>query len=162
MSKTFDKGEFVTMPRQTSPKLDVGILEMAVRGYEAERDRINDAIAAIQAKLGQQSTGLSKTGPGTNHTTLKKRTMSLSARARIAAAQKARWQAYKKTNAEPAAPKKHKLSAAGRRAIQLATKKRWAEFHKAQKQVAKAKTRPQPQAAAKKAAVQEVAVTAAG
>ena len=142
------------MPRHAQPKLDHSILEMAVRGYEAERDRISAAMAEIQTKLRQQGPGRPKTAAtGSDPTAPKKRTMSASARARIAAAQRARWQAYKKAKAEPEKPKKHRLSAAGRRAIQLATKKRWAEYHKARKPVAKAKAKPRT--AAKKTAVPE-------
>jgi hypothetical protein len=147
------------MPRHAQPKLDNTILEMAVRGYEAERDRISAAMAEIRAQLGQRGPGRTITvATGADHTAPKKRTMSASARARIAAAQRARWQAYKKAKAEPAQaqaekPKKRKLSAAGRRAIQLATKKRWAEYHKAQKQATKAKAKPR--ATAKKAAAPE-------
>jgi hypothetical protein len=147
------------MPRHAQPKLDNSILEMAVRGYEAERDRISAAMAEIRAELGQRGTSRTiTTAMGTDRTAPKKRTMSASARARIAAAQRARWKAYKKAKAEPAQAhaekaKKRKLSAAGRRAIQLATKKRWAAYHKAQKPAAKAKAKPR--AAAKKAAAPE-------
>jgi hypothetical protein len=147
------------MPRHAQPKLDNSILEMAVRGYEAERDRISMAMAEIRAKLGLRGPGRPPlAATGADHTAPKKRTMSASARARIAAAQRARWQAYKKAKAEPAPaqaekPKKRKLSAAGRRAIQLATKKRWAQYHQAQKQAAKAKAKPR--VAAKKAAAPE-------
>jgi hypothetical protein len=132
------------MPRHAKPKLDNSILEMAVRGYEAERDRIGAAMAEIRAELGQRGASRTTTAvTDTDRTAPKKRTMSASARARIGAAQRARWKAYKKAKAEPAQaqaekPKKRKLSAEGRRAIQLATKKRWAEYHKAQKPAAKA------------------------
>jgi hypothetical protein len=147
------------MPRHAQPKLDHTILEMAVRGYEAERDRISAAMAEIRTQLGQHGPGRTITAAtGADHKAPKKRTMSASARARIAAAQRARWQAYKKAKAEPEPakaekPKKRRLSAAGRRAIQLATKKRWAEYHKARKQAAKAKAKPR--AAAKKPAAPE-------
>src|ERR1700684_1183037 len=142
------------MPRHAQPKLDYTILEMAVRGYEAERDRISRAMGEIRAELGQRGPGRTvAVTTSADPTAPKKRTMSASARARIAAAQRARWQAYKKAKAEPEKPKKHRLSAAGRRAIQLATQKRWAEYHKTQKQAAKAKGKPR--AAAKKAAAAE-------
>jgi hypothetical protein len=157
------------MPRHAQPKLDHTILEMAVRGYEAERDRISAAMAEIRTQLGQHGPSRTITAAtAAGHTAPKKRTMSASARARIAAAQRARWQAYKKAKAEPEPakaakaekPKKRRLSAAGRRAIQLATKKRWAEYHKARKQAAKAKAKPR--AAAKKPAAPEgMAATAA-
>jgi hypothetical protein len=146
------------MPRHAKPKLDNTILEMAVRGYEAERDRISAAMAEIRARLGQRGPGRPAAAvAGADNTAPKKRTMSASARARIAAAQRARWQAYKKAKAEPEQaqvqkPKKRKLSAEGRRAIQLATKKRWAEYHQAQKQPAKAKVKSR---AAKKVATPE-------
>jgi len=147
------------MPRHAQPKLDYTILEMAVRGYEAERDRISRAMGEIRAELGQRGPGRTvAVTTSADRTAPKKRTMSASARARIAAAQRARWQAYKKAKAEPGQtqaekPKKRRLSAAGRRAIQLATKKRWAEYHKARKPVAKAKAKPRT--AAKKTAVPE-------
>ena len=58
----------------------------------------------------------------------KKRTMSPAARARIAAAQKARWAKLKgKKAAKPVARKKHKMSAAGRAAIAAAARVRWAK-----------------------------------
>jgi hypothetical protein len=152
------------MPRHAQPKLDNTLLEMAVRGYEAERNRISAAMDEIRAELGQRN--ISRTAIaaiGSDGTAPKKRTMSASARARIAAAQRARWQAYKKAKGaaapvQAAKPKTHKLSAAGRRAIQLATKKRWAEYHKAQKQPAKAKAKTG--AAAKKVATEPMTATA--
>lgn len=63
-----------------------------------------------------------------------KRTMSSEARARIAAAQRARWAKQKRGNAAPAkaasangeAKPKRKMSAAGRKAISDAAKRRWA------------------------------------
>ena len=60
--------------------------------------------------------------------------MSVAARRRIAAAQRKRWAAVRKSQSQgkaEAAPKKRKLSAAGRRAIIAATKKRWAAVRKA-------------------------------
>jgi hypothetical protein len=62
--------------------------------------------------------------------------MSKSARARIAAAQRARWAAQKQQQAQPEKPKKRKLSAAGLRAIREATKNRWAAYRKAHKSTA--------------------------
>ena len=51
-----------------------------------ERDRLNSAIAALEGI----SNGASRKGPSA------KRTMSASARARIAAAQRARWAKFRK------------------------------------------------------------------
>src|SRR5688572_32847604 len=59
-----------------------------------------------------------------------RRTMSASARARIAAAQRARWARVKKDGASGANPRKRrKMSAAGRARIIAATKARWARYH---------------------------------
>jgi hypothetical protein len=105
------------------PRADLSFLEMAIIGYEAEKQRIAAAIADIQAKLGTGSSASAQSTP-------KKHTMSAAARKRIAAAQRARWAAVKKAKAEPEKPKR-KLSAAGRKAIIEATRKRWAAVRKA-------------------------------
>ena len=74
---------------------------------------------------------------GTDHAGAQKRwTMSKAGRARVAAAQKARWAAQKQQQAQPEKPKKRKFSAAGLRAIREATKKRWAAYRKARKAAA--------------------------
>jgi len=63
--------------------------------------------------------------------------MSAAGRRHIAAAQRKRWAAVKKSQAQgkgaekPAAPKKRKMSAAARKRIGEATRKRWAAFRKA-------------------------------
>ena len=58
----------------------------------------------------------------------RKRRMSASARARIAAAQRARWAKQKGASQNAAPPRKRKLSAAGRARIVAATKARWARY----------------------------------
>jgi hypothetical protein len=60
-----------------------------------------------------------------------RRTMSAAARARIAAAQRARWAKVKGTTQNGASRPKRKMSAAGRARIVAATKARWARFHAA-------------------------------
>jgi|CZKX01.1.fsa_nt_gi hypothetical protein len=133
------------MPRHAQPKVDSTILEMAIVGYQSERERISAKIADIKERLGQRGPGRPKAtvaaAAETDHAApQKRRTMSKSARARIAAAQRARWAAQKKQQAQPATPakpKKRKLSAAGLKAIREATKRRWAAFHKAQRAAAK-------------------------
>ena len=131
------------MPRQAQPKVDATILEMAIVGYQSEVEKISAKIADIKAQLGQRGPGRPKatlaaaSATGTDHTGLqKRRTISKAGRARIAAAQRARWAALKKQRAQPATPakpKKRKMSAAGLRAIREATKKRWAAYRKAKK-----------------------------
>jgi hypothetical protein len=122
------------MPRQAKPK-DETLLEMAIVGYQSEIDRVKARIADIKVQLGQS--GPKATATGTDHAApAKRRTMSKAGRARIAAAQRARWAAQKQQQAQPAKPKKRKFSAAGLKAIREATKKRWAAYRKAHKSAA--------------------------
>ena len=66
--------------------------------------------------------------PSPTNSAPKKRKMSAAARAKIAAAQKARWAKAKgKSAAKPASKKKRKMSAAGRARIAAAAKARWAK-----------------------------------
>ncbi len=121
-------------------RADNDLLAMALVGYEAEKPKIAGAIKEIQAQLGHQAPGRPKaTADGA--VAPAKRVLSASARRKIAAAQRKRWAALRKSKAatpKAAAPKKRKLSAAGRRAIIAATKKRWAAVRKA----AAKKTKP--------------------
>jgi hypothetical protein len=104
--------------------VDQDLLAMALIGYKAEVARIEAAIANLKARLGKQpASGPAPKPPG-------KRTLSASARRRIAAAQKKRWAAIKQANAAPAKPKR-KMSAAARKRIGDATRKRWADQRKA-------------------------------
>jgi hypothetical protein len=129
------------MPRQAQPRVDSTILEMAIVGYQSEVEKISAKIADIKAQLGQRGPGRPKAtaaaATGTDHAgPQKRRTISKAGRARIAAAQRARWAAQKKQQAQPsqpAKPKKRKFSAAGLKAIREATKKRWAAYRKAHK-----------------------------
>ena len=116
-------------------------LAMALVGYEAQRAKITEAIREIQAQLGHRGPGRPKAAA--DGAAPSKRTLSVAARRRIAAAQRKRWAAIRKAKAQPAKPKR-KLSAAGRRAIIAATKKRWAAVRKA----AAKKTKPVAVAAA--------------
>ena len=71
----------------------------------------------------------------------KKRRMSAAGRAKIAAAQKARWANLKKANppaVKPAPRKKRQLSPEGRAKIIAATKARWAKIRAANKAAKKA------------------------
>jgi hypothetical protein len=129
---------------------DNDLLAMALVGYEAQKAKIDAAISGIQAQLGHRGPGRPKTAP--DEAASVKSVMSASARRRIAAAQRKRWAAVRKgqaqgkgvTTANSAAPKKRKLSAAGRKAIIEATRKRWAAVRKA----AAKKTKPVAKAAA--------------
>jgi len=126
------------------PIVDTSILEMAIVGYQHEFERITAKIAEIKERLGQRGPGrpraaVAATTESDHAAPVKRRTMSAAGRARIAAAQRARWAAQKKQQAQPAQPakpKKRKMSAAGLKAIREATKKRWAAYHKARGTVA--------------------------
>jgi hypothetical protein len=101
------------MPRPLT--LTPDILQAALSGLEAQRERIDGQISELRRLL------------GTNQATVAKRPMSAAGRARIAAAQRKRW-AEAKGTASAAKPekRKRKLSAAGRKAIADAAKRRWA------------------------------------
>ena len=126
------------MLRQAQPRIDNTILEMAIVGYQSQVERIAAKISDIRLQLGQYGPGRPKAvAAGTDHTVpQERRTMSKSARAKIAAAQRARWAAQKQQPAQQAEPKKRKLSAAGLRAIREGTRKRWAAYRKAQRSAA--------------------------
>ena len=116
--------------------IDQQTLEMALVGYESERQRVEAAITQIQSLLRHRGLGRPKAASdGTEQSAPRRGALSTSARRRIAAAQRKRWAAIKKAKAAPAKPKR-KLSAAGRRAIIEATKKRWTAIRKAKVQKA--------------------------
>jgi hypothetical protein len=104
-----------------------------------EASRIEHAIAAL-AGLGSQPARRGrprKLNKGVKASGRKRRTMSASARAKIAAAQRARWAKQKGKSAPrkaKAAPKKHAgrkpMSAAMRKKLSAMMKARWAEKRK--------------------------------
>ena len=83
------------MPRgKAKAATDQATLQMALVGYEIERDRIAAKIREIQAQLGGKAAagrGAAKSAPAT-----KKRVLSAAARRRIGAAQKKRWAEHRK------------------------------------------------------------------
>ena len=99
---------------------------MALIGYREERNRLEQVIAGIEAKLGGRKV--------TAVTSARRGGMSDEGRQRIAEAQRKRWAAVKRSkpaSASHAPKKKRVLSAEGRRRIIEATKKRWAAYRKA-------------------------------
>jgi len=110
------------------------LLAMALVGYEREKAKIEATIADIKAQLGLRGPGRPKAAIGIAGVSAPtgRRTLSASARRRIAEAQRKRWAAIKGTKTAAVAKPKRRLSAAGRKAIIEATKKRWAAFHKAE------------------------------
>jgi hypothetical protein len=90
------------MPRGRSSS-DPTTLAMALVGYEIEKQKIEDKIRQIRAQLGGRSAGRPGAAAGAQGGPRQKRTLSASARKRIAAAQRKRWAAHRK-----------KLAAAGK------------------------------------------------
>ena len=79
---------------------DLSTLQMALVGYEIEKQKIADKISEIQAKLkGKTVTAKATAGPKEAKV---KRVLSPAARRRIAAAQKKRWAEHRKRIAQAA------------------------------------------------------------
>ena len=91
---------------------------------------IKEQIESLEQELTSLLSGqiVNRTSPIVNGMR-RRRTMSASARARIAAAQRARWAKQKANGASGANPRKRrKMSAAGRAAIAAAARARWARY----------------------------------
>ena len=91
------------MPRGKAKGTDQTTLQMALIGYEVERQRIEGKIQEIQAQLGH-TRGRPAGAPAVagNEAAPKKRVLSPAARKRIAAAQRKRWAAHRKKIASEA------------------------------------------------------------
>src|ERR1017187_6654562 len=101
------------MPKTTT--IDhTSVLEMALVGYELQRNGIEAAIAEIQAELGQggPSRSISTATDSSEPKATGKKRFSASARKHMAAAQRKRWQLLK---ARKATAKKTKPTAAPKR-----------------------------------------------
>lgn len=96
-------------------------LESIVQQLKQERDRLDAAITALSSVNGDYTAPEKRAG----------KHMSAAARAKISAAQKARWAKSKSISNN--APKRRTLSAAARKRIADAQKKRWAKFKSSQK-----------------------------
>src|SRR5688572_11543875 len=92
--------------------------------------QIKEEIDSLQSHLTSLLSGAIQNRQSKIQNGTSRRTMSASARARIAAAQRARWAKVKKNGASGANPRKRrKMSAAGRAAIAAAARARWARYH---------------------------------
>ena len=89
------------MPRGRSTQ-DANMLEMALIGYQIEKQRIESKIRDIQSQLkgGRSSAPSSSDGTGNKPTV--RRELSPAARKRIATAQKRRWAEHRKRAAQAA------------------------------------------------------------
>jgi hypothetical protein len=115
---------------------DTELLKAALFGYQVQSERLEATIADIKAQLGHRGPGRRPkvATNGSEQPAPKKRTMSASARKRIALAQKKRWATYHEQQSEPTKPakrKKRKMSAEGKARIAEATKARWEAYRKA-------------------------------
>jgi len=78
---------------------DLDTLQMALVGYQIEKQKIDDKIRAIEAQLrGKSGTMPATTAAG--RAPGAKRVLSAAARRRIAAAQRKRWAAHRKRMAQ--------------------------------------------------------------
>ena len=79
---------------------DLATLQMALIGYQVEKQKIEDSIRAIQAQLkGKRVSPVSASDQGAPGT---KRVLSPAARKRIAAAQRKRWAEHRRRAAQAA------------------------------------------------------------
>jgi CelD/BcsL family acetyltransferase involved in cellulose biosynthesis len=112
----------LSKPASIMPRLMTILSSLTAAQLHRAAD-LKDQIAKLEKTLASilGSTSATNSAPG-------KRKMSAAARAKIAAAQKARWAKAKgKSAAKPAAKKKRTMSAAGRAKIAAAAKARWAK-----------------------------------
>lgn len=77
---------------------DVATLQMALVGYEIERQKIDEKIKEIQAKVGHRRIP-SSNAAAPEALAPRKRVLSAAARKRIAVAQKRRWAEHRKKTA---------------------------------------------------------------
>jgi len=83
------------MPRGKSSS-DPTTLAMALVGYEIEKQKIEDKIRQIRAQLGGRGAGQAGVPVGAKGAPRRRRTLSVAARKRIAAAQRKRWAEHRK------------------------------------------------------------------
>ena len=81
--------------------VDLVTLQMALVGYQIERQKIDDKISEIRAQL-KDTGGASSSLPAAKKDTGTRRVLSPAARRRIAAAQKKRWAEHRKRLAQNA------------------------------------------------------------
>lgn len=90
------------MARGTTAQ-DASVLEMALVGYEIEREKIDQKIAEIRARLGRRTGSSKVTATPEAKPAGRKRILSPEARRRIALAQKKRWAEHRRNKAKQAA-----------------------------------------------------------
>ena len=113
--------------------LNIGMNSIADLSVKQLRQVINlrEKIEALENKLIKLAG--STANPVAAETPKKRRKMSAAARARIGAAQKARWAKVNANKAAKPAKKKFTMSAAAKAKISAAAKARWAKYRAAKK-----------------------------
>lgn len=87
------------MPRGKASGIDHATLEMALVGYELEKERITAKIEEIQSQLGSGKTASGGAAGAAKEAAAPKRVLSPAARRRIAAAQRKRWAEHRRKQA---------------------------------------------------------------
>jgi len=82
------------MPRGKANAPDQATLQMALVGYELEKQRVEDKIKELRSQLGHATSA--RGGAAKKEAAPKKRVLSAAARKRIAAAQRKRWAEHRK------------------------------------------------------------------
>ena len=90
---------------------DVSMLQMALVGYQIERQRVESKIQELRGKLKGRVTAMSSASG--EPAAPRKRELSEAARKRIAMAQKRRWAEHRKRAAQAAKAAKPQVKAAG-------------------------------------------------
>jgi hypothetical protein len=110
-------------------KLTSTIIEAAIGGFEAQKQRIDTQIAELRAMLNGVPMASDEEAPAKPT----RRKFSAAARKRMREAQQLRWARIRGESAKPAAKSASKaakpkggITAAGRKALSVAMKKRWA------------------------------------
>src|SRR5438876_12360664 len=101
----------------------IRLLELALKGLEAERAKIDDEIAQIKSQLNPRP-ATAQTATAGSSTPSKKRKMSAAARKKISEAMKRR---YAELNSGRRQNAGSRLTAAGRKKLSDLMKRRWAE-----------------------------------
>jgi hypothetical protein len=104
------------------PTLTKEIIEAAIAGFEAQKQRIDDQIVELRGMLN----GTRTTDTGSQQGTTKRR-FSATTLKHMREAQQRRWAKVRGAGSEaPESKPRRKMSAAGRKAIAESQKKRWA------------------------------------
>ena len=119
------------------------LLELALKGLEAERADLDDEIAQIKSQLNLRPTVAPRVATVSPTTPPKKKTMSAAAKKKISEAMKRRYAELRKagqpSHGESVGPKQRsgarqnggsRLTAAGRKKLSDLMKRRWAEKRK--------------------------------